>query len=86
MIMRMNNAITTAKAKPQVVAQLVEDHQIPEEQRRTVLTLTGYTCRWPIGDPAGDEFYFCGGQSEIGEPYCEHHASLANQPSQPRRR
>jgi GcrA cell cycle regulator len=84
--MQMNNAITTAKAKPELSAQLVGEDQIPEEQRRTILTLTEATCRWPIGDPTGEEFYFCGGASEIGQPYCEHHSGIANQPAQPRRR
>ena len=84
--MRLTNAITTAKAKPEHLAQLAGEIQIPEEQRRTILTLTGSTCRWPIGDPSKDEFYFCGGASEIGQPYCEHHSKIANQPAQSRRR
>ena len=86
LIMRMTNAITTAKAKPELLAQLVGENQIPEEQRRTILTLTEAPCRWPIGDPAGEEFYFCGGASEIGQPYCEHHSKIATQPAQSRRR
>jgi len=49
------------------------------------LTLTHSTCRWPIGDPTEKEFHFCGGSSEVGEPYCEHHSKVAFQPSQPRR-
>lgn len=84
--MRMTNPKTTAKAKPELVAQLVGENRIPEDQKRTVLTLTETTCRWPIGDPAGEEFYFCGGASEIGQPYCPHHAKIATQPAQPRRR
>jgi GcrA cell cycle regulator len=84
--MRSTNAITAAKANPELVAQLVEEVQIPEEQRRTILTLTESTCRWPIGDPARGQFYFCGGASEIGQPYCEQHSKIATQPAQSRRK
>lgn len=84
--MRMTNAITKAKAQPERLAQLVGEKQIPEGQRCTILTLTEATCRWPIGDPSGEEFYFCGGASEIGHPYCEHHSKIAISPVQLRRR
>ena len=86
LIMRMTNAKTTAKAKPERVAQLVGENQIPEKQKRTILTLTETTCRWPIGDPAAEDFHFCGGASEIGQPYCQYHSKIATQPAQPRRR
>jgi len=36
-------------------------------------------CRWPIGDPKDDGFKFCGGPSEEGIPYCNHHARVAYQ-------
>lgn len=36
-------------------------------------------CRWPIGDPQDDGFKFCGGPSEEGIPYCNHHARVAYQ-------
>ena len=84
--MQMTNAITKAKAKPERLAQFVGEKQIPDGQRRTILTLTEATCRWPIGDPTGEEFYFCGGASEIGQPYCEHHSKIAISPAQSRRR
>ncbi len=43
------------------------ENVIPIGQRRTLLELNEQTCRWPIGDPATQEFYFCGG-SAIDEP------------------
>ena len=36
---------------------------IPIGQRRTLLELNEETCRWPIGDPAPPEFFFCGGKT-----------------------
>ena len=51
----------------------------------TVLTLGAHMCRWPIGDPATENFSFCGRRTggEDG-PYCHDHAMIAYQP-QPKR-
>lgn len=47
----------------------------------TVSTLQKNMCKWPIGDPAGDDFHFCGQSTSAGKSYCTHHANLAFQPS-----
>ena len=52
----------------------------------TVLTINDRMCRWPIGDPAKDEFHFCGRAPRSGSPYCEAHARKAYQPQQPHQR
>ncbi|WP_029063904.1 GcrA family cell cycle regulator [Labrenzia sp. DG1229] len=59
---------------------------VPISQRASILTLTERTCKWPIGDPATDDFYFCGRQSDAGVPYCAHHCKIAYQPVADRRR
>ena len=59
---------------------------IPVSERATILTLTERTCKWPIGDPGSDDFYFCGRQSDAGTPYCAHHRTIAYQPVSDRRR
>jgi GcrA cell cycle regulator len=64
----------------------IEELVIPLSERRTIQTLTGSCCRWPIGDPQLAEFHFCGKDKVAGLPYCEHHARRAFQPPQPRRR
>lgn len=64
----------------------VEELVIPMNERKTIQTLTGSCCRWPIGDPQLAEFHFCGRDKVPGLPYCEHHARRAFQPPQPRRR
>lgn len=34
-------------------------------------------CRWPSGDPATEEFRFCGGVRQSPGPYCAHHEKIA---------
>jgi len=48
----------------------------------TVLTINDRMCRWPIGDPADNEFHFCGRKPKDGSPYCEAHSRKAYQPQQ----
>jgi GcrA cell cycle regulator len=67
---------------PAPVTELV----IPLHERATILTLKESMCRWPIGDPTEEAFHFCGRKKEGGVPYCEHHARMAYQPVQARRR
>jgi GcrA cell cycle regulator len=59
---------------------------IPIGQRRTILELTEQTCRWPIGDPGSTDFFFCGGNTIAGLPYCAYHSRVAYQPASDRRR
>ena len=54
-------------------------------KKLNLLELTEKTCKWPIGDPATSEFWFCGHPSEQGKPYCETHISIAFQPITTRR-
>lgn len=51
----------------------------------TVATLQNNMCKWPVGDPASDEFHFCGQPASAGKSYCPYHAHMAFQPSQTRR-
>lgn len=48
----------------------------------TFLNLEAHMCRWPIGDPCGDDFSFCGGAIVHG-PYCASHSALAYRPKAP---
>jgi len=64
-----------------------EEVVIPMSERVTLMELRESMCRWPMGDPTSPEFRFCGGKSPIGGgPYCAHHARVAYQPAQDRRR
>ena len=48
----------------------------------TVLTLGAHMCKWPIGDPSGGDFSFCGRRTQAEGPYCVEHARVAYQPPQ----
>jgi GcrA cell cycle regulator len=54
-------------------------------RRLTLMELTERTCKWPIGDPATDDFWFCGLPSQPGKPYCDAHVGVAFQPMSARR-
>ena len=54
-------------------------------KKLTLMELTERTCKWPIGDPATEKFWFCGLPSQAGKPYCDAHVSVAFQPMSSRR-
>ena len=56
-------------------------YYVEEPGSATVLTLGAHMCKWPIGDPASDNFTFCGRRIGDGS-YCVEHARVAYQPQQ----
>ncbi len=54
-------------------------------KKLSLMELTERTCKWPIGDPATEEFWFCGLPVQQGKPYCEAHVGVAFQPMSARR-
>ncbi|MEM8840571.1 MAG: GcrA family cell cycle regulator [Pseudomonadota bacterium] len=54
-------------------------------KKLNLLELTERTCKWPIGDPAEENFFFCGLPCAPSKPYCEHHVAVAFQPMSTRR-
>jgi GcrA cell cycle regulator len=56
-----------------------------DAKKLTLMELTEKTCKWPIGDPATEDFWFCGLNAEAGKPYCEAHNGVAFQPMSARR-
>jgi GcrA cell cycle regulator len=54
-------------------------------RRLSLMELTERTCKWPIGDPATDDFWFCGLPTQAGKPYCDAHVGVAFQPMSARR-
>ena len=59
--------------EPSPVAEMF----IPLPQRCSIHDLTDSTCRWPIGAPGHKDFFFCGGESVDGFPYCLPHSRIA---------
>ena len=54
-------------------------------RKLSLMELTERTCKWPIGDPATPDFWFCGLPAQQGKPYCEAHVGVAFQPMSSRR-
>jgi GcrA cell cycle regulator len=65
---------------------LASVREIEKKARKlTLMELTERTCKWPIGDPATEDFWFCGLPVQGGKPYCEAHVGVAFQPMSSRR-
>ena len=58
----------------------------PDPLRLELIQLTERTCKWPLGDPALEDFHFCGHPSKESGPYCPYHSRLAYQAPPERRR
>jgi GcrA cell cycle regulator len=85
---RGNLALAMAsRPAPQPAPRPVENVVIPISERVTLMELKEAMCRWPLGDPATQDFRFCGIKSPgtLG-PYCGYHSGVAYQPAQDRRR
>lgn len=54
-------------------------------KKLTLMELTERTCKWPVGDPATPDFWFCGLPTQQSKPYCEAHVGVAFQPMSARR-
>ncbi|MEO1238401.1 MAG: GcrA family cell cycle regulator [Pseudomonadota bacterium] len=68
---------------PEALAKVSEIEK--KAKRLTLMELTERTCKWPVGDPATDDFWFCGLAVQQGKPYCEAHVGVAFQPMSSRR-
>lgn len=65
---------------------LAKVSEVEKKARKlTLLELTERTCKWPVGDPATPDFWFCGLPTQSGKPYCEAHVGVAFQPMSARR-
>ena len=59
---------------------LLLDKNFEQENPKKLEELTDLTCRWPIGHPYEENFYFCGRKSMEKFPYCKLHVLYAFQP------
>jgi GcrA cell cycle regulator len=65
---------------------LAKVNEVEKTARKlTLMELTEKTCKWPVGDPATENFWFCGLAVQQGKPYCEAHVGVAFQPMSARR-
>ena len=67
-------------------AALAKVSEIEKKAKKlTLMELTERTCKWPVGDSATEDFWFCGLPVQQGKPYCEAHVGVAFQPMSSRR-
>ena len=59
---------------------LLLDKNFEPENPKKLEELTKETCRWPIGHPYEEKFYFCGRKTMEKFPYCKLHVLYAFQP------
>ena len=59
---------------------LLLDKNFEQENPKKLEELTEDTCRWPIGHPYEEKFYFCGRKPMEKFPYCKLHLLYAFQP------
>lgn len=78
--------VQTLETEEVVVYRPAEEVVVPISRRISIMELREGTCRWPMGDPLDPDFVFCGGDCDVGKPYCTAHANVAFQPSLERRR
>jgi GcrA cell cycle regulator len=71
------------EVSPEALAKVSEIEK--KAKRLTLMELTERTCKWPVGAPATDDFWFCGLPVKTGKPYCEAHVGVAFQPMSARR-
>ncbi len=63
---------------PEALAKVNEVEK--KAKKLSLMELTERTCKWPVGDPATEHFWFCGLPVQQGKPYCEAHVGVAFQP------
>ncbi|SNR54865.1 GcrA family cell cycle regulator [Puniceibacterium sediminis] len=68
---------------PEALAKVNEVEK--KAKKISLMELTERTCKWPVGDPATEHFWFCGLPVQQGKPYCEAHVGVAFQPMSARR-
>ena len=76
-IIKRSPAPMSRKAKFQ---SILLDKNFEAENPKSLEELTETTCKWPIGHPNEEKFYFCGRKPEGDFPYCKLHVLYAFQP------
>lgn len=74
---------SAGEISPEALASVREVEK--RARKLTLMELTERTCKWPIGDPATTDFWFCGLAAQPGKPYCDAHVGVAFQPMSARR-
>ncbi len=82
--------INKQRAKPEKMGRkarfqaLLLDKNFEPENPKKLEELDDKNCRWPIGHPDEESFYFCGRTPIEGFSYCKLHVLYAFQPKNPK--
>ena len=71
---------TTKLGRKAKFKALLLDKDFESENPKKLEELTDETCRWPIGHPFEEKFYFCGRKPMEKFVYCQLHVLYAFQP------
>ncbi|MEO1658604.1 MAG: GcrA family cell cycle regulator [Pseudomonadota bacterium] len=82
---RAHTAASTQRAPLRTVLRDLPPITEFGNSKLTVSSIGNDQCKWPIGDPASEDFHFCGQPCTDGKPYCAYHVQLAFQPSSTKR-
>jgi len=74
---RKSSQVMSRKSKFQ---SILLDKNFEAENPTALENLTDSTCKWPVGHPDEENFYFCGRTPEGEFPYCKLHVLYAFQP------
>ena len=66
--------------RKQKFQSILLDKNFEPENPKSLEELNETTCKWPIGHPNEENFYFCGRKPEEEFPYCKLHILYAFQP------
>ena len=75
-----NNSQAQKKTRKSKFKSILLDKNFEPENPKSLEQLTDETCRWPIGHPDENNFYFCGRTSMKDFSYCKLHVLYAFQP------
>ena len=76
-IIKRSPAPMSRKARFQ---SILLDKNFEAEKPTSLENLTDQTCKWPVGHPDEESFYFCGRTPVDNFPYCKLHVLYAFQP------
>ncbi len=77
---KLNKKSTPPMSRKSKFQSILLDKNFEAENPTSLENLTDITCKWPLGHPDEENFYFCGRKPEGDFPYCKLHVLYAFQP------
>ena len=77
---RVTKRVAQPMSRKSKFQSILLDKNFEAEKPTSLENLTDTTCKWPIGHPEEEKFYFCGRSSLKDFSYCKLHLLYAYQP------